>query len=356
MPAHSRVTLRQIADEAGVSLMAVSYALRDNPQIKPATRERIKAIAKQLGYSPDPALSALTAYRDAHHKSRFKGVLGFLTFKKEADAWKIYNYSTVFFNAARQRAKSLGYNLEPFWARDPGQTGLEKMLRSRGIDGLLLDLPNTNHDPIPLDISRFCVVGISRSWALSGLDFVSSNHYSNSLKTWDECWRRGYRRIGYISDIQIETKFEYRLMAAFLERQTSAKLKSAEKIPPLIHDYNQQPDLKRWIKQYRPELIFSYQFWLKRSLTQLGYKIPEDIGLVSPLLSDDDLTLSGMTQPIEDLGIMGVEMVHSKIMLNQRGLPQCQKALVAEGKWYEGETLRSGLIPDSATAIPHQSG
>ena len=48
------VTQRDVADYCGVSRATVSFALSGDPQIPPATRERIRAAAETLGY--DPAL------------------------------------------------------------------------------------------------------------------------------------------------------------------------------------------------------------------------------------------------------------------------------------------------------------
>ena len=58
-----RVTLRDIAQAAGVHYSTVSIALRDHPRISAPVRRKIKAIAQRMGYTPDPALAALNAYR-----------------------------------------------------------------------------------------------------------------------------------------------------------------------------------------------------------------------------------------------------------------------------------------------------
>ncbi|RKN84662.1 LacI family transcriptional regulator [Paenibacillus ginsengarvi] len=50
------VTLKDIADAAGVTTATVSRALNDGPGVKPATRDKIMAIARQLNYfSGSPA-------------------------------------------------------------------------------------------------------------------------------------------------------------------------------------------------------------------------------------------------------------------------------------------------------------
>ncbi len=56
-----RVTISDIAKRAGVSKGAVSLALNDRPGVSDETRERILAIVKELGWSPNRAARALSA-------------------------------------------------------------------------------------------------------------------------------------------------------------------------------------------------------------------------------------------------------------------------------------------------------
>ena len=53
------VRLKDIARQLGVSVMTVSKALRDEPDVSAATRARIKALARQLGYVPDSSAQGL---------------------------------------------------------------------------------------------------------------------------------------------------------------------------------------------------------------------------------------------------------------------------------------------------------
>ena len=48
-----RITLKDIAVKAEVTVACVSLALRDSPQIASATKERIRDLAEKLGYRPD---------------------------------------------------------------------------------------------------------------------------------------------------------------------------------------------------------------------------------------------------------------------------------------------------------------
>ncbi|WP_407317085.1 LacI family DNA-binding transcriptional regulator [Isoptericola halotolerans] len=56
----ARITIADIADRAGVSTGAVSYALDDRPGVSATTRERILAIAAEMGWQPSQAARALS--------------------------------------------------------------------------------------------------------------------------------------------------------------------------------------------------------------------------------------------------------------------------------------------------------
>ena len=58
-----RVTISDIAARAGVSKGAVSYALNGRPGVSDTTRERILAIAGELGWYPNRAARALSVER-----------------------------------------------------------------------------------------------------------------------------------------------------------------------------------------------------------------------------------------------------------------------------------------------------
>src|SRR5262245_51440441 len=59
----AKVTISQIAKEAGVSKTAVSFAFNDPSQLATSTVQHIREIAEQLGYTPDPIARSMTTRR-----------------------------------------------------------------------------------------------------------------------------------------------------------------------------------------------------------------------------------------------------------------------------------------------------
>ena len=57
------IRLKDIAERANVSVMTVSKALRDEPDVSAATKARIKALAQDLGYVPDSTAQGLRTRR-----------------------------------------------------------------------------------------------------------------------------------------------------------------------------------------------------------------------------------------------------------------------------------------------------
>ena len=59
----SRVRLRDLAETLGLSVMAVSKALRDEPDISPATKEKVRLEAEKRGYYPNESARNLRVKR-----------------------------------------------------------------------------------------------------------------------------------------------------------------------------------------------------------------------------------------------------------------------------------------------------
>lgn len=64
--ATGRTTLQDVAQDAGVSPITASRALRGQRSVDPALVQRVRESADRLGYVPDPAARALASARSSH--------------------------------------------------------------------------------------------------------------------------------------------------------------------------------------------------------------------------------------------------------------------------------------------------
>src|SRR5690606_28109495 len=143
-PIMRRTTQKDIAEALGVGRSTVSMALRDDPRISPALRERVRKAAKRLDYVPDPALAALAAYRETHAPRPVSGNrLAFLYDRSWGPREPDRKFPLI--QGVHDRAAELGYQLEMHATRFT-ESELRSTLRickARGIEGLVLNLPGT---------------------------------------------------------------------------------------------------------------------------------------------------------------------------------------------------------------------
>ena len=125
-----RVTIREIAEAAGVHFTTVGLALKGNPKVKAETRDKVQKIAKKMGYQPDPMLSALSSYRRSNQRKSYQSTIAWLNnWPKRHDLLEnpeFYEY----FQGARIRAQELGYTLDEFWLHEKATIKKVRLMNS----------------------------------------------------------------------------------------------------------------------------------------------------------------------------------------------------------------------------------
>src|ERR1051325_4692375 len=158
MQEKSPPSMQDIAERARVSRATVCLALRNDPRLLAATRERVQTIARELGYRPDPVMSLHMARVQARKPVKEVGTLGFITAFPTRLGWR--NTSGLYldyFEGASERAHQLGYRIEEIWSKEAGMTGkrLTSILHARNIRGLLIAPLPASHGHLSLDWSQF---------------------------------------------------------------------------------------------------------------------------------------------------------------------------------------------------------
>ncbi len=335
-----RPTIRDIARKAGCHYSTVSLALRDHPRIPSETKERIRAIAGQLGYRADAMLAALCAYREMKRPAKDRGVIAWLTNHRTEKGWAASACNRDYFQGASARAAERGYRLEPFWLAAPGMEALRmgKIFWARGIQGVLLP-PQERLCAIDLDWKNISAVTFGYTLTHPRLHLVSNHEYRTMGTLFSELNHRGYRRVGLVNLRNQDERVDHNWLAAYLVEQT--RLCAVQAIPPLILESWNDQDFLAWIERFRPDAIVTKLVDVLISLTRAGYRVPEDIGVAYHSLDEGRLGLSGMKKNSFQIGVMAVDLLVDMLHRNERGVPARAYLLMVEGTWFEGRTVRA---------------
>ena len=93
------VTLRDIAEKAGVSRMTVSLALRGSPQVSKELQARVRQIAEEMGYQPNARVSRAMAELAKSRHVQADERLAFLTSEETEHGWKAFRHTRGFSRA-----------------------------------------------------------------------------------------------------------------------------------------------------------------------------------------------------------------------------------------------------------------
>ncbi len=336
--------MKSIAVQAGVTQATVSMSLSNNPRIPLATRERIQAIAKRLGYQPNPYVSTLMRIRRAGKPLKDKPALALVCAQRTADGWRNHPAATIrqMREGALERAAMRGYRAQEFWLHRDGMSNerFSDMLHARGIQGLLLS-PLAEGDPTPtLRWEYFAAVSLSVPLPSLTVTTVCNDHYFSALQAVRECHRRGYRRPGIALRALHQTRFQGRWQAGVL---AAGQMFSGLSLtaPLYVDDFDDAGPILRWLRKEKPDVIISPAGpILNDILARAGWKIPADIGtvwLACPRLGDP---ISGIWQNGRMIGALAVDTLVSQVERHEHGLPEQATSLMIEGQWNEGKTLR----------------
>lgn len=339
----SRVTLADVARTAGVSRAAASYALRDDPNIAPATRVRIQRVARELGYRPDPMLAKLMAHLHAGKRARYAGKLAFLNPHAERDFPEHTPAVRAFRDSARARAAELGYELEEFWLREPGRTPkrLAQMLLARGIDGILLGSTSRHGSKVEFPWDRFAAVTVGYSIESPRLHRVVTHHYRNTRRALHEAEALGWRRVGLVVERDEEHAMEDQHIAAFLTHQR--ELPRSAQVPVLVNAFTPgwRARMLSWFEKHRPEVILSSGPG-PAELAEAGIRVPADAGFASLLLwRPDERAVAGVLPGYERLGAVAINLLVPQLQRNDLGVPADPKIVQIDGEWRPGRTLHA---------------
>ncbi len=184
------VSMKDISKKVGVSVATVSKALNDHSDIGEATKQRIKEVAKEMGYFPNASARTLKT-----NKSNNLGVL----FRDEAGNGFTHDFYAAVLDSLKKVSENCGYDVS-FINSDKKAMHMNYLehCRYRGYDGVVLAcIDFTDPDVVELATSDIPVVTIDHIFD-NRTAIISDNVKGiKDLVTYiyKEC---GHRKIAYI--------------------------------------------------------------------------------------------------------------------------------------------------------------
>lgn len=319
-----RVSLKDIAEKAGVSTALVSYVLNGKKnRVGKEMADKISKIADELQYEPHHVAKSLRS-----GKTHTIGLI-------------IADISNPFFaNIARvveDEAKRHGYtviigssdeNAEKSW-------DLLQVLLNRQVDGLIMvSSENSQKNILLLKEKKAPFVLLDRHFPEIQTDFVTTNNYKASYDATLHLLQNGYEEIGLIAYDSDMYHMQERIRGyhqALLENRIPPRKEWLKKVPFADMEAKVRVAIDALVggpKAVRAVIFATYGLAINglKYINERKIRVPDDLAIVSYGQAEVfDLyycPISYIRQPLEQLGKTAVEMLISKLQNPDEAMKQ----------------------------------
>lgn len=333
------VSMKDISAACGVSIATVSKALNDHRDIGAETKERIRQVAKQMGYSPNSAAKALKTNRTYN--------LGVL-FVDDDQSGLTHDYFAYVLDSFKNTAEQKGYDITFINA---GRNGFRKMSylehsRYRGFDGVMIACVNF-YDPEVEELARSEIPVVTIDHIFHNRISIISDNVKGMRDLLTYIYEQGHRKIAYIhgadsavtrsrlssfchtaEDLGLTIPDEYILEAAY--RDTGTAYRMTERLldlknPPTCICYADDFSL----------------FGGMNAIKDRGLRIPEDISAAGydgiRIGRHIEPQLTTIRQDTSGLGRLAAEKL---ISLVERPGATAIEQVIVEGEMIPGKSVR----------------
>ncbi|MBQ6343004.1 MAG: LacI family DNA-binding transcriptional regulator [Anaerolineaceae bacterium] len=306
--AMSEVTIKDIAEQTGVSYATVSRTLNHLSGVSPATRDKVLAAAEEMGYRPNIHARSLK------------------TNKTNTIALVLPDISNPFFAdiayAVDEYAFSRGYTTvlcNTNWNEEIEKTHLDQMQNQR-VDGIIYKPAGQ----LPMDLSGLSIPSVLIS-CIPGENenYIEIDNYKGGQIAAEHLISCGYKHLAFIGGSRNSQSNEFRI-AGFCD-------KLQEQGMPLNDDHilyggfsmESGCDMAHHLLSHFPDVdgIFCgndvIALGVLQHLMEINKNVPEEIGVVG----FDDIILAGLpqiqmttvAQPRSEIGKLSAEMLINTI-------------------------------------------
>ena len=329
------ITLKDVAERAGVSRSAVSRTFTDGASVSPKMRQKVEEAAEALGYSPNALASSLTTGR-----TKLIGLI--------SDNFHNPFFLTVFDQFTRLLQDR---GLRPLLVNLSGETDPEasvRMMRQYSVDGVIVassTLP-------PVFSKAFGQAGLpvvhtfGRRAANPDVHVVGIDNVACGRMAAKALINRGYRRLGVLGGPQNATSTQDRMSGFLAEASAHEGVTTSHSFAAAYTFEAGRTEMQRLLQGDVAEAYFCGDDVLSigalSAVRDAGLKVPGDVGLIG--LNDmemagwENINLTTVRQPIEAIIEASVELI---VAMLEEGL-SAPVATVFPCEVIERGTLRRG--------------
>ncbi len=333
------VTLTDVARASGLTKSAVSLALRNDPRIPPATRKRVAACARKLGYRRNAVVAHLMSELRRGTESSPAATIALLNLNEDPEAFTRHPTIPVYVRGIRQRASVLGYAVDAITQPAATMDGhrLRQILHARGVRGCILTgLMRSNRLPphfAPLWQRFPCVITGVRT-VDPQLPFACADHHAVSQLAVAMALQSGSKRPALVLDREIDELVQGRFTAGFLIAQR--EIPTASRIPPFYHAHDEEklpPSFRRWFERHRPDAILTLYHVVEDWLREMQVRAPQQVSLVQLEHRPHKPAWAGVNQHNDRTGAAAVDLLVQMIHAGETALQTDPRAMLIEPSW-----------------------
>lgn len=326
--------------------MTVSRALRNSSEVNAKTKARIRGLAESMGYRTSPLVSANMAGIRASKRVVYRATIGIITETPKGGEWV---GTQKLIDAVVKECDAIGFKADVFDLSKPAiaKGDLGRVLRSRGIQGIIQVPMVRDPSDIPIDFSEFTAVVCNAGSLPQKFHRVCPDHYGNMDMLLKRIRALGYRRIGLMIARDLDALLNHLSSSRFLAFQQTERIPKIPIFMPAGREDYHASTFREWFDKHRPEISITTCETIFRDhfFENAGLSIPEDLAVVKANINRSRKYLSGISEESAEVGSTAVHTLAQLLFQNERGLPDKPMSVLVPGKWVE-----AGTVPGVKTA------
>ncbi len=332
-----QVTLSAIAVRARVSKATVSLALHGHPRISQATRERVAAIAQELGYYRQMLVSeCMAAVRSGRSVTATQTVIFLVPDASEAGLSSVL----PIYKGARHRARGRGWEIKLVkFGHKVDRAAPAAGYSPRPTDSVIIAPCGENPPASDLVDNRAASVVVEGAPPLVDLHRVSCDYLADTRDAVRRLAELGYRRPGFVTSPFNLARTDGTTLASFC----AARLQFGDLglVPPLIVPSKADfATIAGWLSRERPDVVIAEDWSAVRAAAgQAGLRIPEDFGYIGIGADSPEKRCSCFRRPHAAMGAAALDLVAAQVIRRENNFFNHPRLVLLPGDWQAGATL-----------------